>query len=68
MWQNVVKHCCICNSSTKVCNTPIGLLCRKHYLQYKRHGKILNRTKYDSNEIKIDNDIAIIFLYNKDGE
>lgn len=64
----MIKYCCICNSSTKVCNTPIGLLCGKHYLQYKRHGKILNRTKYDSNEIKIDNDIAIIFLYNKTGD
>ena len=43
-------------------------LCRKHYLQFKRHGKTFNRTQYDLNEIIIDGDIAYIQLYNKQNE
>lgn len=33
-----IRRCSICGSTTKVCNTEVGLLCGKHYLQYKRHG------------------------------
>lgn len=62
-----IKKCSICGSIIKVCNTEIGLLCGKHYLQYKRHGKIQNRTRYDSNEFIIDRDLVRIFLYNKEG-
>ena len=62
-----IKKCSICGSTTKVCNTEIGLLCCKHYLQYKRHGKIQDRTKYDPNEFVIEEDLVRIFLYNKDG-
>lgn len=28
--------------------------CEKHYKQIKKHGKILKRTKYDPNEIIIE--------------
>lgn len=62
-----IKRCSICGSTTKVCNTKIGLLCSKHYLQYKRYGKIKSRTKYDPNEFVIEKDLIRIFLYNKDG-
>ena len=63
-----MKYCCVCNSSNKICNTPIGLLCGKHYMQYRRYGKILNRTKFDPNEIILESDMAKIVLYNKNGD
>ena len=63
-----VRKCCICRSTNKVCNSSIGLLCGKHYLQYKRYGKIQNRTKSDSNEIILKEDYAIIILYNNKSE
>lgn len=62
-----IRRCSICGSTTKVCNTEVGLLCGKHYLQYKRHGGIQSRTKYDPNEFVIEEDLVRIFLYNKDG-
>ena len=43
-------------------------LCTKHYSQMKTHGKILQRTIYDKNEIIIDGDFAYIVLYNKKSE
>lgn len=63
-----MKYCCVCNSSNKVCNTPIGLLCGKHYMQYRRYSKVLNRTKFDPNEIILESDMAKIVLYNKNGD
>lgn len=63
-----MKYCCVCNSSNKVCNTPIGLLCGKHYMQYRRYGKVLNRTKFDPNKIILESDMAKIVLYNKNGD
>jgi len=39
--------------------------CRRHYQQYKIHGKILERTRIDPNEFIIDGDICWIILYNK---
>jgi hypothetical protein len=41
--------------------------CNKHYLQYKRHGYVLERTRFDPNEIIEYEDYAEIVLYNKDG-
>ena len=58
------KKCSICGSSNKVCNTEIGLLCGKHYCQFKRHGEIPTRTKCDRNEIKEHVDYAVMALYN----
>lgn len=60
-----IKKCSVCGSTNKVCNTEIGLLCGKHYSQFKRHGKILERTKYDPNEIKVLDEYAVIVLYDK---
>lgn len=37
--------------------------CLKHYRQFERHGRILERTIYDRNEIIIEGDIAYIQLY-----
>ena len=61
-----MKVCKICGATeneTKVYKD----LCRKHYLQIKRHGHILTRTIYDTNEISIENDIATMSLYDKKG-
>lgn len=38
--------------------------CGKHYAQIKTYGKILDRTKYDPNEIVIHEDYAEIILLN----
>ena len=39
--------------------------CSKHYTQLRRHGEILDRTKYDSNEIIIHDTYAEIIIYNQ---
>ena len=39
--------------------------CERHYFQIKKHGKILERTIYDPNEIIIKGDHAEVVLYNK---
>lgn len=62
------KKCSICKSTNRVCSTQMGLLCSKHYLQFKRHGKILSRTMYDSNDILLHDNYAEIILYNRKGE
>lgn len=60
-----MKECEICGSTHRVCNTPIGLLCNRHYMQYWRFGKILSRTTKDPNEIIKNKDgSALIILYN----
>ena len=38
--------------------------CEKHYTQIRKHGKILDRTRFDANEIIIYDDYAEIVLYN----
>ncbi len=40
--------------------------CSKHYSQWRRYGNILNRTKYDSNEIILHDDYAEIVIYNNE--
>jgi hypothetical protein len=60
-----VKQCAVCNSTTKVSNSVIGLLCNKHYSQYVRYGAVRTRTSYDLNEIIIKDDFAEIVLYDK---
>lgn len=62
-----LKKCSICQSTNKVCNSDIGLLCGKHYLQYQRYGKILKRTRYDPNEIIDCGDYCEIIVYDKNG-
>ncbi|MFP4698669.1 MAG: HNH endonuclease [Eubacteriales bacterium] len=43
-------------------------LCSRHYTQLDRHGKILERTRFDSNKIKLYDNFAKIELYNKNNE
>ena len=42
--------------------------CAKHYWQIREYGEILDRTKYNSNEIVKYDEYAEIILYNKDCE
>ena len=62
-----MKKCSICNNDKKVINTDIGLLCDKHYQQYKRYGKILKRTTYDKNKINLFENYAELEIYNNEG-
>jgi len=39
--------------------------CRKHYAQFKKHGRILDRTMFDPNEIVLHNDYAEVVLYDR---
>lgn len=41
--------------------------CHKHYLQYRRHGKCLERTVRDPNDYEVSGDVAKIFMYDKYG-
>ena len=42
--------------------------CNKHYNQYKTYGHILERTRFDLNEIVIYDDYAEIVIYNRQHE
>ena len=56
-----------------VCGKPLdshfngSAYCKKHYLQMRRHGKILDRTIFDKNEWKLLEKYAICITYNKKG-
>jgi len=41
--------------------------CRRHYIQVKRYGRVLKRTRYDPNEIKTKAGVARVFLYDRNG-
>lgn len=64
------RICDICKSEHHVTQyTKKGhynglLLCSKHKSQVVAYGKILERTKFDANEVVYTNDYAEIFLYN----
>lgn len=45
-------------------NNACGKYCNKHYHQIKRYGNIKTRTRFDKNEIIINDNIAKILLYN----
>ena len=54
----------------KNCQNPIKSreLCNKHYLQITRHNKILERTRFDENEIIEKGEYAEILLYDKNNK
>ncbi len=58
------KYCDITNDKTRF----YGVVCRKHYLQLHRHGKILERTIYDKNKIVEKEDHVEMELYDTKGE
>ena len=55
----------LCRVEGCECKTKTRNYCTKHYTQILRYGKVLNRTRFDSNEIIIKKEIAEIILYNK---
>ena len=63
-----MKKCKVIGCNCEVTRYPKQQLCDKHYMQMYRHGKILDRTKNDKNEIVIYDDYAEIILYNKKQE
>ncbi|MFT8349263.1 hypothetical protein [Clostridium saccharoperbutylacetonicum] len=45
--------------------------CSRHYAQFRKYGKVLERTRFDKNNIEIDKNepsIAYMDIYNKKGE
>lgn len=65
-----MRKCSICNKTseeTRIIKNQNIDYCRKHYLQIYRHGKTLDRTIYDKNEIKIYEEYAEIILYDTKG-
>lgn len=63
-----VKNCSICDSNKKICQINEVNYCSKHYLQMKRHGKILERTRYTPNDFIIKDNIVEIYIYNNNFE
>lgn len=62
-----MKSCIICGSTKHVKTRNGKPYCSRHYQQIKRHGKVLDRTVYDPNQIIIHNDHAELICYTKDG-
>lgn len=63
-----MKTCKICS---KECKQLRRGMCRKHYGQFMRHGRVLDASpiiRLDKNEIIKYDDYAEIILYNKSGE
>lgn len=62
-----IKYCKICN---KECNrTHLGM-CKKHYVQYKKYGKVLDtnpRTVWEPNDVRIFANYAEIDTYDSLG-
>jgi hypothetical protein len=63
-----MKSCVICGSAKHVKTRNGKPYCSRHYQQIRRHGKVLDRTIYDPNEIIIHNDHAELICYCKDGK
>lgn len=63
--------CSICGrdeKETRIINSKkYGVVCRRHYLQMCRHGRVFT-TIYEKNEVVYKDDFAEIVLRNKSGE
>ena len=62
--ENDNLKCTVCGSNKDVQKFHGTPYCKRHYLQMYRHGKILESTIYDRNEIIIEGDIARIIIKN----
>ena len=51
------EYCGKSENETKIIKSKFGILCKKHYLQMYRHGKIIDKTIYDDNRYEIENNI-----------
>jgi hypothetical protein len=61
----MAKICTAVNCFQEVCAKGY---CWRHYTQLRRHGRILERTRFDPNEFIFDGDICYIYLYDRNGE
>lgn len=64
-----MKACDICSKSEgriRYSKELEKFLCNKHYSQFRKHGKIFERTRYDKNEVILYEDYAELVLYDKD--
>ena len=62
-----IKFCKICS---KECDKLFDGMCKKHYLQMKTYGKIINanqRTVFDPNELRVYDNYAEIDTYDSFG-
>lgn len=57
-------RCQVCGDNTDIHKFNGIYYCKRHFLQMYRHGKILESTIYDRNEIIIEGDIARIIIKN----
>ena len=59
----IIKQCSVegCNNKHKAKG-----YCGKHYYQFKKYGDVLERTRYDPNEIILYDEYAEIVIYSKD--
>ena len=65
-----MKHCSFCGigeDKAKVESYHGVYYCKKHYLQYMRHGKCFDRTIYDPNDYEVNGDTSKIFMYDRYG-
>ena len=65
-----MKHCSFCGigeDKAEVIRHHGVYYCKKHYMQYMRHGKCFERTIYDPNDYEVSGDVAKIFMYDKYG-
>lgn len=62
--ENDNLKCEICGDNTNVQRLHGVPYCKRHFLQMLRHGKILESTIYDCNEIIIEGNIARIIIKN----
>ena len=63
-----MTKCRVDKCNHEVTRYPKAGLCDKHYVQLYKHGRVLNRTNRDPNEIIEHEDYAEIVLYNKKQE
>lgn len=65
-----MKHCSFCGigeDKARIESHHGVYYCRKHRMQYIRHEKCFERTKFDPNEYEVSGDVAKIFMYDKYG-
>lgn len=65
-----MKHCSFCGigeDKAKVESYHGVYYCKKHYLQYMRHGRCFDRTIYDPNDYEVNGDTSKIFMYDRYG-
>lgn len=61
------NKCDFCNNKA-IAHKDIGYVCGKHYMQYRRHGKVFAVTTRDKNRVILHDDHAELVIRNAHGE